>query len=593
MKIQLKTLTPLHIGNGEELHSLDYVVHQRSFYRISQRQFENFMETSGVKGIENAFSDWVIETADEIENLKEEASRTRDKRDKMDFNQKQSQLKKQFNYLSFAQKQKIDQPFIAFLKKNLVEIPITAPDLATRKQAVRGLMTTATGLPYLPGSSLKGAIRTALMFDVLENKKDKIQIEALLQKALDATENDIHREGVTKGDRAADRKREQLKKNFGEALEHAVFYCGNITEKGFAKQDDEKYDLMKLIIIADAHTTKQARSLESIDGYLISKTKDRNDKLIKQAEIQRQTPCIEAITEGVTFKDVSIEFNIDFLLTLKNTFTTNPKFKKENWLGIEQKVKHLFDIDFDGLTSENLAEQKQRTLTHIRQCVQQFSQRQLDFDQHWLDNFEAFDTRREYSPKLKQGFATVLNPKGRTFINVGYAAGFGSTTVLFYLLDKHRPELKRVMSLFGIGNKPNNKGLYTPAPDNFPKSKRLVSRTNSIQPVGWLEWIDGNAPQNTATSEAETVVEVVKKEFVPTPLRGAIKPGNDVFAQIVSCGKPNKVRLFIAEDKQPIVDCPYGMGFDAAKKDAWIVVKITSMRGKTDVGNVSFVKFVD
>ena len=474
--------------------------------------------------------------------------------------------------------------------KNLAEVPITAPDLTSRKQAVRGLITTATGLPYLPGSSLKGAIRTALMFDVLENKKSKPQIESLLQTALGKAETDIQRESATKGDRAADRKREQLKKGFGEALEHTVFYCGNINQKGFVKQDDEKFDLMKLIIIADTHTTKQARTIESIDGYLISKTKDRDNKLIKQAEIQRQTPCIEAITEGVVFENVSIEFNIDFLLTLKKIFNDNPTFKKNNWLGIEDKVKQLFDIDFNALTTDNLAEQKAHALEHLRGCVQRFSQRQLDFDKKWLDNFTAFDTQHTYSAKLKQGFATVLNPNGRTFINVGYAAGFGSTTVLFYLLDKHRPELSRIMSLFGLGNKPNNKGIYTPAPDSFPKSKRLVSRNNTIQPVGWLEWI---TPLTPSVSEAKTVVQEVKRPFVPTPLRGTLKQGTEVFAQIVACGKPNKVRLFINDTTQPIVDCPYGQGFDADKKETWVVVKIAAVNKKGDVGNVSFYKFVD
>ena len=214
MKIQLKTLTPLHIGNGEELHSLDYVVHQRGFYRISQKQFEAFMVTCGVKDIETAFSNWAIETADTIENLKEEASKYRNDSKGKDLNQQQSNLKKQFNYLAFTQKQKTEQPFLAFLKKNVVEVPITAPDLTTRKQAVRGLLTTADGRPYLPGSSLKGAIRTALLFNVLENKMNNTVIESLLQKALDTAEADIQKEGATKGDRAADRKKEQLKKYY-------------------------------------------------------------------------------------------------------------------------------------------------------------------------------------------------------------------------------------------------------------------------------------------------------------------------------------------------------------------------------------------
>ena len=43
MKLYLKTITPVHIGNGEELYALDYVMNNNFFYKISQHQFLEFL----------------------------------------------------------------------------------------------------------------------------------------------------------------------------------------------------------------------------------------------------------------------------------------------------------------------------------------------------------------------------------------------------------------------------------------------------------------------------------------------------------------------------------------------------------------------
>ena len=45
MKAVLKSITPIHIGNGEELHALDYVINSqtKTYYRISQKLFFDFI----------------------------------------------------------------------------------------------------------------------------------------------------------------------------------------------------------------------------------------------------------------------------------------------------------------------------------------------------------------------------------------------------------------------------------------------------------------------------------------------------------------------------------------------------------------------
>ena len=33
MRLYLKTITPLHIGNGEELNALDYIINNNNYYK--------------------------------------------------------------------------------------------------------------------------------------------------------------------------------------------------------------------------------------------------------------------------------------------------------------------------------------------------------------------------------------------------------------------------------------------------------------------------------------------------------------------------------------------------------------------------------
>lgn len=44
MKLYLKTVTPVHIGNGEKLNDLDYFIDANIYYFISQNEFLKFLQ---------------------------------------------------------------------------------------------------------------------------------------------------------------------------------------------------------------------------------------------------------------------------------------------------------------------------------------------------------------------------------------------------------------------------------------------------------------------------------------------------------------------------------------------------------------------
>ncbi|MEM9886817.1 MAG: type III-A CRISPR-associated RAMP protein Csm5 [Bacteroidota bacterium] len=488
MKLQLHTLTPLHIGNGQELHATDYVVVDDYYYRVSEQQFMRFLKQQGQEA-QNLFSKWVIETAQEIDDLEFERRRKRQNfgRDK---NQQLSYLKRNYNYAAFAQNVLGQETaFQQFLDEYCVATPIGNPNTRL-KQQIRAIMRTADGRAYVPGSSLKGAIRTALLYHQLCNHIPQKRVEQILENSL--REYDRLKAEAKKRNRRVNKQRQKVV--FAKTLQNEAFYCGWKNERGRLFMNDEKYDLLKLLQVTDDLQPGKNCTVENLDIYLVDKVRKRGDMDII-ANKQPQAPAIEAIQAGEQI-EVEINFNIDFLFNLKQQLGDRDELssKKElHWIGVKKKVQQLYHLDIDTLTAENLEEKRQAVLQHVLNCVRKFSERQLEDDENWLNHFLDHDDARKYTNEIEDGFYRVSSQNGRTLLNLGFASGFGGVTALFYFLDQMPALFTRVMELFEIGDhplafrkrKPGQR--YQANPDDFPKSKRLVTRRDEIIPLGWLE----------------------------------------------------------------------------------------------------------
>ena len=592
-QLQLRTLTPIHIGNGEALHSIDYVVMNGKFYRLSQNKFIEFLKQFGPDAVEK-FADWAVETANVIDRL--EFERKKKGRDfGRDKNQMLSQRKREYNYLNFAENQLQQRDaFAQFLNKESTGLAIG--NLKEAKQQIREHIKTGTGKAYLPGSSIKGAIRSALLYHVMNHHLPKDKIQGVIERAIDQYRREKRK--------AEDQRRrfnpEKHKERFAKELEQIAFYCSLTDDRGREKKDDEKMDLLKLLSVSDDLLPGRAMTLENLDIYLVEKIFDRRTK--KSEFIsghQRQAPAVEAIQAEEEFS-VELDFNIDFLLEMKRfwekvdgDFIKAKAPKEQYWIGIRKMVKSIFNIDLVELTEENKAEYKTKVLNHIQQCIHNFSQRHLEFDKRWLSNFVEDDKSKNYTGKIQTGFDNVLDHRGGPLLHVGYASGFGAITELFYFIDELRPFYKEVMEIFGIGDhplagkrrKPGEK--YVANPDKFPKSKRLVTRPNEITPMGWIEITNG-IKVDYPKSEAEQKSDNFEPQY-PTK---KIKNGVVVDAQITKTGKPSLLQLFLGEDNHPEVELSYGpRGFEEDKLGKYVKVEITNVSKKGQVMNVRFKGF--
>lgn len=574
MKLRLRTLSPLHIGTGEELAPLEYLVHQDKFYRISQDQlFKLTLQLLPVDGAEK-LGDWVSEQYEAMNN-------TRD-------NRELSRLNDDMNAYRFFEWRQKSSEFLRELQKG-PSIPV-AIDERTRNRhrnatvtplgQVRGMIKNGQGLPYLPGSSLKGSLRTALFFHYLSQYGDKGQIERAVREQL--------------GKRAR-------KERFALPLTHEAFFCGvKDVHRNRLKTDDEKMDLLKLVRIPDARLAlaETALQLAKINIYLVEKkpTRDRRGPAIFEATQQPQASYCETIPEGQIL-ETELDFDIDFLLQIRNFLRDGgiPAGGDIQWVGIEKKVKQLFGLDMRTLTEQNKEEKKAAVLQHLMDCWAGFSRRQVAAQKKWLEHYEKNDRRGDYSRRIKKGMAPVFIREQKPLLHLGYATGFQGMTAILYFLEDSRLEnlYKQLLETFGIGNKPGNRGAYKVNMERFPKSRRMVEDGRLIRPLGWLEWVDENTPAALEDEEADIPAEAAAEPAPPpTPAEPAfftgvlnLKRPPELDAVVVTSGRPNIVRVYFKPDNMP--ELPLN-GYANPLEVGTVVVVRTVISKKGEVVQVSF-----
>ena len=601
MKLYLKTITPVHIGNGKELYALDYILDKNIYYNISQNQFLEFLSLNNISY--NDYVTWISNTTKDIEKLKTEKKKNKGNKN---INKQLSESRKKFNLLNFVKSDKIrkEKEFIKYLNDNahINKIPFQI----FPKNQIRGHIKTAFNQPYIPGSSIKGSIRTALLYNYLSRYADKNRIYAIIENELQE---------------AKQNPKEKIKR-FTDKIEQFAFYCGIQTGNKQIKYDDEKFDILKFLFISDSNITSQVNNLGLVntDLYLVSKIKDRNSNSFTfVANKQPQAPSLEVIPTNQVI-EFEIDFNIDFLLSIKSQIKNDAIIikGKEQWLGIKQKVKNIFNLDIDTINKENKEELRKKTINFILECVFTFSDKQKKWDTTWTSNLLKYEVEKDRKglPKFKkEHLQKGFNYNSNRSVHVGFGSGFTGITELLYLLGNEELKniFKKVMETFGIGNKPGTKRKpgqrYKANPDNFPKSKRLISGTDIIEPIGWMQIISESDAEKIKAQTKDTIhitqtnstvkqtVSAPAAEAIPpqppkpTYFTGKLKPGAIVDAELIAIEPSNPkikiFRLFISKPgKEQEAKLNY---FSDLTLGAFFKVKITNVQ-KEQVINIQFVK---
>lgn len=542
MSMKLYTLSPLHIGTGETLAPLDYVIIDDTFYRIGQDELFRLIRENIPNGAK-MFSDWISEKYEVL----------RDERD----NQAQSRLSNETNALSFFRDQGKEQLLRDYLRKRADGQPVLKDD-DTRQQRGRSdsfqrfgeiRESIRTGLKnelYVPGTSIKGAIRTALMYDYLMRHGNELPLERIIEQQL---------------------KDRVKKERFAEPLEAEIFFCKQ-REDHRLRNREAQMDILKLLSVADAHANKTVSlvpNIGKINIYLVEKEQVRNTRNTPRlmASRQRQASYAEIIPAG---QELYTEMGFDgrMLMLLLEKVGDEGVAVGENryYIELKKKVQRLFNLNEEMLSAPTPAAISKAVLDHCRHAIAQFSQAQLQRQQEWLADYAQQYDPNQYAPRIEVGYAPLHNFSG-VLLHLGYAAGFSATTVLLYFLERsnNRTLFERIMEKYELGKAPNQKGRYQPKISRFPKSRRLIEEASQIRPLGWLAILgsDEASPaiqkaanvsgRNAPVSGPGTVSEPVVAEYYSGTINYKRPP--EVDAVVIKSGHPNQVKVYLTSENAP------------------------------------------
>jgi len=217
VQVKLRTLTPVFVGSGEVLTPLSYVVESGRAYVVDP---DRFLEVLTDEQKENYIS-WVEPILDELSELNVSRGDRELKRRRREVETRLS--------LEVFLKERLDVEPVRFLREAgclMYEVTCRA------RPGLRGFSPHIKDLehrPYIPGSEIKGAVRTSVLYAVLGEEDRR---KAFLEKVEEL-----------KG------YRELSRRNLERKLEDLTSGVeGNLR----GAKNDAKYDLLKFVSVSDS-----------------------------------------------------------------------------------------------------------------------------------------------------------------------------------------------------------------------------------------------------------------------------------------------------------------------------------------------------
>ena len=200
MKVRLTAVTPLHIGGRESaVNPLEFVVEDKRCYVISEDKLARALQE---KGKLNAFSSWFAQTESPVLR---------------DFLRCQELLNEGF-------------------LRQIANYSSASP--ARIKKEIRPCIRDGFQRPFLPGTSTKGAVRTAFLYGILKNM-DETEQRKRLHKFVKGRLDEFN---------SGSRSKQSFKKQFAKRLEASIFQRFSLREKSFGPNTD----LLRCLRITDS-----------------------------------------------------------------------------------------------------------------------------------------------------------------------------------------------------------------------------------------------------------------------------------------------------------------------------------------------------
>ncbi|HOQ33667.1 MAG TPA: type III-A CRISPR-associated RAMP protein Csm5 [Candidatus Hydrogenedens sp.] len=441
---KITPITPIHISDGEKYQIFEYYIENKNFYLKDVFKFfqENYQNLDAALKI---IEDLSFRLSPEYIRYTLPVFATPQERQKTT---SVAQLKSSGDYLKpvSSKHTKLD-PSMEKIKKQAQQkqqqstpqqVRPSAP-ISQPTEEVFSFIKDPFGQPFIPGSSLKGCLRTAITYYLLKSLNINIP-----NKILDT----IFRNQEQQNQR-------QKNKNSQRTLLNYIIPL-----------NDVKYDLFKALVIRDSSpfplidTESKIKTINNFAICQIQIAKKKNNSIDSQGGIILG----ECLLPNTT---IEIPFYIDTFILERIIGTAEAEAKKKEKPAILDKFrdnKKIFEKLREILSSQD----------NIKNAL-------LSFSSALIESQKDFFNITDYDSNLKQlKFEQAKN--NEILLQLGFGTGYLSKTIALVYPPEKRIEIQKELHL-GIGR---NYTIDNP----FPRSRKLITTKEHIQPsvpLGWFK----------------------------------------------------------------------------------------------------------
>ncbi|MFZ2865463.1 MAG: type III-A CRISPR-associated RAMP protein Csm5 [Ignavibacteriaceae bacterium] len=474
-KIYLKTLTPIFIGQNQanDLSPYsDFIQIGNEIYYIAQKKFEEALASKD--GLMDKYVNLVRQMIDK------------------------SRTQSNFNLQNFIQQHLGDIEEFSDIK-----IPV---DQNLKHTHIRRFITSS-GRPFIPGSTIKGEFRTAIIYDWLTNSEaGRKIIDKLNEKIKNISERilELQEKKVSQG--LSDEESKELKK---------------LTSKSEVEKEFEKiYDEQKLFgfMSEDNQSGFDSRHIQVSDSKIFDFS---NLSILKLCRIK-----LRDCSEVSPFPCETLNANLisNFNLKLVRSFEQNQLIKFNNI-----SIKDIFEI------------------------LNSFSLASITYE---IESFDSFHNKSNSGNNKKTDYSKVLDFYNKLFdtinksnneyaiIRLGAGKTFFDNSIGLVIYNYNKDVFNKYRKLLEIGKNSKTKKIVE---GRFPTTRTIVDATKL--PIGWLAVsLDRNSIDSLDFYESKTLPISTITDNTTTTIVSSKPEKKYTLAQIIDDkSKPPKVKILEGE----------------------------------------------
>lgn len=394
MKLRLKTITPVHIGTGNRYSPAEFFLRDDVVCRVSLEKLYLALPA----------------------RRKKEFLRAVEREGRFELQR----------FLRPDERKGIDR----YSLKNKYRLN------TSEVREIRECIKTGFDEPYLPGSSIKGSIRTALLWDVARNDSSFVG----------AIRDDLNSHG------------QRMKERIGKGYESRIF--STKTKRG-DPDGDPKYDLLKFLQVSDARavpTRQGPKQVLRIDGI---KTFSLNPRgfLPKRFTTHAETVLGEYVC------DITLSPAIQGALKRPD---------------LDRLDGRLTVLGITGRDLDDLASAEEKVVAHIKGAMRRFVGEALAKEHDLVER-----GKNENCENCAKGLKVIEKQHEQTdLFRIGFGVGTTYQT-LFDLVEEHDPDLAlEIVNSMKLGKyRRSLDGNAIEMP--YPKT---IEYTLRFSPMGWVQW---------------------------------------------------------------------------------------------------------